>query len=114
MSWLPDFDIPYEMVNKHALKKFLPIHLTDRIPTEIIERIIQHLIHNLAALLKCGLVCKTWLALSRCYIFRDVNLSRKDKMASFIRLAESPLSTIRFSWIASVSLAHRYKMPGFP
>lgn len=43
----------------------LPRHLTDRIPLELVHKIIDTLRHDKETLQRCALVCKLWLARAR-------------------------------------------------
>ncbi|KAF8896098.1 hypothetical protein BD779DRAFT_561740 [Infundibulicybe gibba] len=108
MSWMLDFDVAIEprVREKYTPPKSLPIHITDRIPIEIIDRVIKNLLHNLVATLRCGLVCKSWLALSRHHVFRDLNMGQEDRAAAFFRLLDSPCSTVRPAWLTAISLVY--------
>ncbi|KAF8896095.1 hypothetical protein BD779DRAFT_1493962 [Infundibulicybe gibba] len=114
-SWMFDFNVANEAEGqKTHTQEPLPINFIDRIPLEIIDHIIKDLLHNLVAILNCGLVCKSWLAISRHHVFSNVSLDRGDKMISFLELLKSPRSTIHPSWIASLSLAYMRRMSGAP
>lgn len=47
----------------------LPTVLTEGVPQELYERIIDHLYEDIPALLACCLVCRAWVPASRYHLF---------------------------------------------
>jgi len=50
----------------------LPTAITERIPQELFERIIDHLYSDTQTLLICCLVCKSWIPTSRYHLFEGL------------------------------------------
>ncbi|KAH0583500.1 hypothetical protein H2248_009127 [Termitomyces sp. 'cryptogamus'] len=48
----------------------LPISLSQEIPQELYERIIDHLHNDIMSLLACSLVCRAWVPASRYHLFK--------------------------------------------
>jgi hypothetical protein len=63
-------------------------------PNEIFDTIIDHLHNDKWALLRTCLVCRAWLPSSRYHQFRRVELTGTRRIANFLDILESPLSTI--------------------
>jgi hypothetical protein len=65
-------------------------------PEDILEKIIGHpILHKQTkTFASCSLVCRSWVGCSRRHLFKDVLLSRRDRVQSFARLFVSPHCTI--------------------
>ncbi|KAG5716154.1 hypothetical protein E4T56_gene10678 [Termitomyces sp. T112] len=65
-----------------------------RLPSEVIHIIIERIAcFDVPTLRACSLVCKSWLPVSRWHLIPTVSLGSKN-IKSFLRLLESPYSTI--------------------
>lgn len=74
-----------------------------RLPSEVIHIIIERIASfDVPTLRACSLVCKSWLPVSRWHLIPAVSLGSKN-VKSFLRLLESPYSTI-FQSIHHVSI----------
>jgi hypothetical protein len=65
-------------------------------PSELWDTIIDHLHDDSATLLRCALVCRTWVPASRCHAFEAVALSQKSgfRAARLNAFFASPQGTI--------------------
>lgn len=73
------------------------IAYSEKLPPELMALIFDFLQPDLQTLAKCGLVCKAWLPVSRCHIFRMVTLSATYSSPippATLELFESPVATI--------------------
>lgn len=70
----------------------LPPTLTDRIPGELHDRIIDYFYANSRALAACALVCHAWLRASR-YHFPTIEI-RRQNVLQVRRLIDAPYSTL--------------------
>ncbi|KAH0584485.1 hypothetical protein H2248_010020 [Termitomyces sp. 'cryptogamus'] len=71
----------------------LSMGLTDRIPGELHDRIIDHLHDDRPTLLICSTVCHTWMRASRYHLFSSLEIHRKITSA-LCSLLRAPHSTI--------------------
>ena len=60
----------------YTKRRTLSTSLANMIPTEIFERILDHLYEDVNTLKACTLVCRSWFARSRYHLFAHVQLDR--------------------------------------
>ncbi|THV02527.1 hypothetical protein K435DRAFT_963039 [Dendrothele bispora CBS 962.96] len=75
-------------------------------PPELISAVLEHL--EKAFLLKCSLVCRTWLAAARNQLLDDYTLELDNShTATFLRLLESPHSSLHHLRILGLRLSQK-------
>jgi hypothetical protein len=70
----------------------LPLQLSDRLSSELYDRIIDHLHSFKHSLSACSIVCQSWFPASRYHLFLDVNLS--PNLVRFLLSAPHAMETI--------------------
>ncbi|KAG6872579.1 hypothetical protein C0995_008646 [Termitomyces sp. Mi166 len=97
---MPDSSAPTEP-RRSILRRRQPPPITplspdvcQRLPSEVIHIIIERIANfDVPTLRACSLVCQSWLPISRWHLIPTVSLGPKN-IKSFLRLLESPYSTI--------------------
>jgi hypothetical protein len=71
------------------------------LPVELTTHIFREISNDKTTLKSCALVCRTWMPISRSFLFHHLNLSQKS-IASLLKLCDNPLETFTSANIQSM------------
>jgi hypothetical protein len=80
------------------------------LPVELIGEIIHHLRHHDTTLRSCSLVCRTWVPLSRYYLFYRIHLNHSN-VSAFLALLKSESGSSTGAFVQQVAIYREQSHP---